>query len=100
MLWGSSGQYKSTSIVMRNILESTGNYIILDVKGELLYKCGLKLQNDGYTIRVLNLKDPELSDRYNPFAYIEKEEDLIKLIANIQQSLTPPDSMSSENRRQ
>lgn len=56
----------------------------------------LKTKNDGYTIRVLNLKDPELSDRYNPFAYIEKEEDLIKLIANIQQSLTPPDSMSND----
>lgn len=96
MLWGSSGQYKSTSIVMRNVLESITNCIVLDVKGELLYKCGLKLKNDGYTIRVLNLKDPELSDRYNPFAYIEKEEDLIKLIANIQQSLTPPDSMSND----
>lgn len=96
MLWGSSGQYKSTAIVMRNILEATGNYVVLDVKGELLYKCGLKLKEDGYTIRVLNLKDPQFSDRYNPFAYIEKEEDLIKLIANIQQSLTPPDSMSSD----
>lgn len=73
MLWGSSGQYKSTSIVMRNVLEGITNDIILDVKGELLYKCGLKLKNDGYTIRVLNLKDPELSDRYNPFAYIEKK---------------------------
>ena len=74
MLWGSSGQYKSTSIVMRNVLEGITNCIVLDVKGELLYKCGLKLKNDGYTIRVLNLKDPELSNRYNPFAYIEKEE--------------------------
>lgn len=37
-----------------------------------------------------------MSDRYNPFAYIETEEDLIKLIANIQQSLTPPDAMKGD----
>ena len=37
-----------------------------------------------------------MSDRYNPFAYIENEEDLIKLIANRQQSLTPPDAMKGD----
>lgn len=50
----------------------------------------------GYTIRCLNLKYPNLSDRYNPFAYIETEEDIIKLIANIQKSLTPPDAMKND----
>ncbi|MFQ8901837.1 MAG: type IV secretory system conjugative DNA transfer family protein [Lachnospira eligens] len=44
----------------------------------------------------MNLKYPELSDRYNPFAYIECEEDIINLIENIYDSLTPPDAMVND----
>ena len=93
---GSAGRYKTTATVMTNILRCNANYIILDVKGELMYKCGLYLKSQGYTIRCLNLKDQAKSDRYNPFLYIEKSEDLIRLIENIYDSLTPPDAMSSD----
>ena len=92
---GSAGTYKTTSVVTSNILKAS-NIIALDVKGELMFKYGLYLKEKGYTVRCLNLKNPEMSDRYNPFAYIETEEDLIKLIANIQQSLTPPDAMKGD----
>lgn len=93
----SSGKYKTTSVVTENLLKSlSSNKIFLDVKGELMYKYGLYLISKGFTVRCLNLKNPELSDRYNPFAYIENEEDIIKLIANIQQSLTPPDAMKGD----
>ena len=93
---GSAGTYKTTSVVTSNILKASNNIIALDVKGELMFKYGLYLKQQGYTVRCLNLKNPEMSDRYNPFAYIENEEDLIKLIANIQQSLTPPDAMKGD----
>ena len=94
---GSSGKYKTTSIVISNSLNSSANQITLDVKGEIMYKLGLyitKIQHK--TIRCLNLKYPELSDRYNPFAYIECEEDIINLIENIYDSLTPPDAMVND----
>ena len=78
---GSAGTYKTTSVVARNLLKAQNNIIALDVKGELMFKYGLYLKQQGYTVRCLNLKNPEMSDRYNPFAYIENEEDLIKLIA-------------------
>jgi len=93
---GSSGTYKTTSIVTPNLLLANENYIVLDVKGELSYKYGLFLKSRGYTIRVLDLKEQGRSDCYNPFEYIENENDLIKLIANIQDACTPPDSMSSD----
>ena len=93
---GSSGTYKTTSVVTPNLLQANENYIILDVKGELLYKYGLFLKSRGYTIRVLNLKEQDKSDAYNPFDYIENELDLIKLIANIQAACNPPDAMSSD----
>lgn len=92
----SSGKFKTTSVVVPNILAGGANKIVLDVKGELMRNYGLYLKEKGYTIRCLNLKYPNLSDRYNPFAYIETEEDIIKLIANIQKSLTPPDAMKGE----
>lgn len=92
----SSGKFKTASVVVPNLLSGGANKIVLDVKGELMRNYGLYLKEKGYTIRCLNLKYPNLSDRYNPFAYIETEEDIIKLIANIQKSLTPPDAMKGE----
>lgn len=90
IVMGSSGTYKTTSVVTTNILQAESNFIILDVKGELMYKYGLYLQSQGYTIRSLNLKEPQKSDCYNPFEYFEKEEDIIRFIANIQSSINPP----------
>lgn len=92
----SSGKFKTTLVVVPNLLSGGANKIVLDVKGELMRDYGLYLKEKGYTIRCLNLKYPEQSDRYNPFEYIETEEDIIKLIANIQKSITPPDAMKGE----
>lgn len=92
----SSGKFKTTSVVVPNLLSGGANKIVLDVKGELMRDYGLYLKEKGCTIRCLNLKYPEQSDRYNPFEYIETEEDIIKLIANIQKSITPPDAMKGD----
>ena len=93
---GSSGTFKTTSVVTPNLLRAQSNFIVLDVKGELMYKYGLYLESKGYTIRCLNLKDQEKSDFYNPFAYIETEEDVSKLISNIYDSLTPDQATGSD----
>ena len=93
---GSSGSYKTNAVVTPNLLKAVNHYIVLDVKGELQYKFGNYLQEKGYTIRSLNLKNPEKSDRYNPFLYIEKEEDLIRLITNLHEAVKKPDSMQGE----
>ena len=92
----SSGKFKTKSVVVPNLLSGGANKIVLDVKGELMRDYGLYLKEKGCTIRCLNLKYPEQSDKYNPFEYIETEEDIIKLIANIQKSITPPDAMKGE----
>ena len=42
----SSGKYKTTSVVVQNLLKSLySNKIFLDVKGELMFKYGLYLKN-------------------------------------------------------
>ena len=93
---GSSGSYKTNAVVTPNLLKAANHYIALDVKGELQYKFGHYLQEKGYTIRSLNLKNPEKSDRYNPFLYIEKEEDLIRLITNLHEAVKKLDAMQGE----
>ena len=52
-----------------------------------------ELKEKGYQIKCLNLKEMEKSNQYDPFHYIRKEEDIIKLVTNIQANTTPPDAM-------
>lgn len=88
----SSGKYKTTSIVTPNLLQANDHMFVLDVKGEEQFKYGLYLQQQGYLVQSVNLKNPDKSDGYNPFAYIECEEDIIRLIENIYESLEPDET--------
>lgn len=96
LIIGSSGSYKTTSMVTPNILQAQSCYVLLDVKGDLLYNYGNYFREQGYTVRSLNLKEPLKSDRYNPFKYIETENDLVKLITNLQKSVKPPDASAGD----
>ena len=96
LIIGSSGSYKTTSMLIPNILKATSSYVILDVKGDLLYHYGNYFIEKGYALRTLNLKKPLKSDRYNPFEYVRNEQDIIKLITNLQASVRKPDAMSGD----
>lgn len=96
MVLGGSGSYKTTSVLTPNLLKGCCTNVILDIKGDLLRKHGAYLKKHEVTVKSLNLINPEESDRYNPFAYIEKETELIKLITNIQISVKPPDAMKGD----
>lgn len=92
---GSSGAYKTTGLMHPNILQMSSSYVILDVKGDTQRKLGKAFINAGYMVRSLNLKDPVRSDRYNPFEYIETEDDLVRLVKGLQDSVRPPQNMST-----
>ena len=49
-------------------------------KGTVLVECGKLLQRSGYRIKVLNTINFKKSMRYNPFAYIRSEKDILKLV--------------------
>lgn len=89
IILGASGSMKTTSVVTPNILHGSSNLIIMDVKGELKFKYGLWLKAHGYDVRILDLENPDQSDRYNPFSYVENEDDLLYLITALYDSLTP-----------
>lgn len=86
---GGSGTGKSFRLVKPNGYSCKCNHVFLDPKGELLRSIGNYLKSIGYRVRVLNLVDMEKSDGYNPFAYIRKDEDIVKLITNVIANTTP-----------
>lgn len=79
MIIGSSGSFKTTSIMHQNLLQGYGSKAVLDVKGDTQRKLGNEFIKMGYKICSLNFKEPDKSDRYNPFQYIENEEDILRI---------------------
>ena len=52
-------------------------------KGGLIQECGLALLKNGYKIRTMNTINFHKSMRYNPFAYIHEEKDILKLVTTL-----------------
>ena len=52
-------------------------------KGTVLIECGKMLAKNNYKIKVLNTINFKKSMRYNPFAYIQSEKDILKLVNTI-----------------
>ena len=81
---GGSGKGKSRFIAKPNLCQLNTSYVITDPKGELFAECGEMLAvQGGYNIKVLNLEDMAHSDKFNFFAYIETEKDILIVVDNI-----------------
>ncbi len=74
---GTSGAGKTRSIVIPNILEATGSYVISDPKGNLYDKYGDYLSDKGYHVMKLDFTNPEESHKYNFFKYIQTTQDIM-----------------------
>lgn len=93
---GGSGAGKTRGYAKPNIMQANSSFIILDAKGEILRATGSLLKAKGYEIRVFNLVNPEQSDRYNFFAYLRNDTDVLKLITNLIRNTTPKSANSSD----
>ena len=92
---GGSGSGKTRFFVKPNLMQCYTNdtskqkkcipvsYIVTDPKGTVLVECGKLLQRGGYRIKVLNTINFRKSLKYNPFAYIRSEKDILKLVNTI-----------------
>lgn len=58
---------------------------------------GQLLEKEGYKVKVLDLVTPKLSHCYNPFKYIQDDNDVQKLVANLFKSTTPKGAGSSSD---
>jgi Type IV secretory pathway, VirD4 components len=77
---GGSGSGKTRFFVKPNIMQMHSSYVITDPKGSLVFECGKMLKDNGYRIKILNTIDFKKSMRYNPFAYIRSEKDILKFV--------------------
>ena len=97
---GGSGSGKTRFFVKPNLMQMHSSYLVSDPKGTLLLECGKllergspKLGEDGkpvrkngkivyepYRIKVLNTINFKKSMKYNPFAYLHDEKDILKLV--------------------
>jgi len=80
LIIGGSGSGKTRFWLKPNLLQMHSSYVITDPKGEILLSCGHALLKNGYQIRVLNTINFRKSMKYNPFAYIHSEKDILKLV--------------------
>ena len=48
-----------------------------------MIECGKMLEDNGYEIKILNTINFKKSMKYNPFAYIRSEKDILKLVQTI-----------------
>ena len=80
---GGSGSGKTRFFVKPNLMQMHSSYVVTDPKGTVLVECGKLLQRGGYRIKVLNTINFKKSMRYNPFAYIRSEKDILKLVNTI-----------------
>ncbi len=101
---GGSGSGKTRFWLKPNLMQLHSSYVVTDPKGTILVECGKllqrgapKLDKDGkpmkdkngktiyepYRIKVLNTINFKKSMKYNPFAYIHSEKDILKLVTTL-----------------
>lgn len=93
---GGSGAGKSRFYAKVNLLQANTSYFVLDCKGELLRDCGGLLERMGYEIRVVDLLDMRKSHCYNPFVYLQDDNDVQKMVTNLFKATTPKGSQSQD----
>ena len=85
---GGSGSGKTRFYCKPNLMQLNCSYVFTDPKGQVLEECGRMLEKHGYKIKVLNTVDFSKSMKYNPFAYIKKETDIMKVTDSLIEGTT------------
>ncbi|MDY2793726.1 VirD4-like conjugal transfer protein, CD1115 family [Peptostreptococcus porci] len=80
---GGSGSGKTRFYVKPNLMQMHSSYCVTDPKGTIVIECGKMLEENGYEIKILNTINFKKSMKYNPFAYLRSEKDILKLVQTI-----------------
>ena len=80
---GGSGSGKTRFVLKPNLLQMHSSYCVTDPKGTIVNECGWALLKNGYKVKIFNTINFRKSMHYNPFAYIHKETDILKLVTTL-----------------
>ena len=94
---GGSGSGKTRFFVKPNLMQMHSSYVVTDPKGTVLLECGNLLVKGGYVIKVLNTINFKKSMHYNPFAYLQLEKDILKLVNVLIENTKGEGEKSSED---
>lgn len=93
---GGSGAGKTRFYVKPNLMQSTCSYIVLDPKGEILRDLGGMFEAQGVAVTVIDLV--HFKGHYNPLAYLETDEDAMKLAHAIVHNAKPKDAVGNADQ--
>ena len=101
LIVGGSGSGKTRFWIKPNLMQCNSekypvSFVITDPKGSLINETGKMLLRHGYKIKVLNTINFKKSMKYNPFAYIHSEKDILKLVTCLIKN-TQGEAKSSED---
>lgn len=77
---GGSGSGKTFRFVKPNLIQLNCSNIVVDPKDHLAEKSGRLFLENGYQVKILDLVNMTNSDGFNPFRYVETENDLNRLL--------------------
>ncbi|HEO6688677.1 TPA: type IV secretory system conjugative DNA transfer family protein [Streptococcus agalactiae] len=77
---GGSGSGKTFRFVKPNLIQLNCSNIVVDPKDHLAEKTGKLFLEHGYQVKVLDLVNMINSDGFNPFRYVETENDLNRML--------------------
>ena len=80
---GGSGSGKTRFWLKPNLLQCHSSYVVTDPKGSIVVECGNALLKNSYKLKILNTINFSKSMRYNPFAYVHSEKDILKLVTTL-----------------
>lgn len=88
LIVGGSGSGKTRFWIKPNLLQCNSkeyptSFVVTDPKGQIICECGNALLKHGYRIKIFNTINFKKSMRYNPFAYVHSEKDILKLVTTL-----------------
>lgn len=93
---GGSGAGKTRFYAKPNLMQANTSFVVTDPKGELLRDTGYLLERAGYKVRVLDLLHMRRSHGYNPFVYLQRDNDVQRLVTNLFKATTPKGSQTND----
>ena len=85
LIIGGSGSGKTRFFIKPNLMQCQSkdypvSFVVTDPKGSIVVECGRLLEKNNYRIKIFNTINFSKSMHYNPFAYINSEKDILKLV--------------------
>ncbi len=96
LIIGGSGAGKTRFYAKPNIMQCNTSFVVLDPKGEIVKALGYLMEQKGYKVKVLDLINMEKSHCYNPFVYIQSDNDVQRLVTNLFKATTPKGSQAQD----